>query len=318
MDRADFLLAKRGGTEGLGMTGKMKAQRGWLVPSYALCCTMILVACGETGGPGSANGGTGMNVLGQSRGLVRTEEDVERADIFSVTDRGLWDGRPSLGGVWVAHPDVRDPERVVIRNAATGESVIGALFRRERNNPGPAIQISSDAAEQLGILAGAPTELSVVALRRVEVTVAAPATEDTDATGEIAALAAPEMIEATPLDPVAGAQPAATVPDQGPVEVVLPPAPVAAAPQDPVAAAAVDGAPLPAGASAQIGIFSVRANADAAAATLTAAGFTASVSAQQAGGRSVWRVVAGPVPDQDALARIKALGFVDAFLLTTQ
>jgi hypothetical protein len=89
--------------------------------------------------------------------------------VFDVTDAGLWDGRPSLGGVWVAHPDATDPERVMIRNTETGSFVIGALFRRERENPGPRFQISSDAAAALDILAGAPTELQVIALRREEV-----------------------------------------------------------------------------------------------------------------------------------------------------
>jgi hypothetical protein len=63
--------------------------------------------------------------------------DVEAPEVFDITDAGLWDGRPSLGGVWVAHPDATDPERVMIRNTETGSFVIGALFRRERENPGP-------------------------------------------------------------------------------------------------------------------------------------------------------------------------------------
>jgi rare lipoprotein A len=58
---------------------------------------------------------------------------------------------------------------VLIRNTETGSFVIGALFRRERENPGPRFQISSDAAAALDILAGAPTELQVIALRREEV-----------------------------------------------------------------------------------------------------------------------------------------------------
>tara|TARA_B110000908_G_scaffold167933_1_gene221808 strand:+ start:234 stop:746 length:513 start_codon:yes stop_codon:yes gene_type:complete len=51
------------------------------------------------------------------------ERDIEAPEIFSVTDGGLWDGRPSLGGVWVAHPDVTDPERVIIRNKSNGKFV---------------------------------------------------------------------------------------------------------------------------------------------------------------------------------------------------
>lgn len=98
-----------------------------------------------------------------------SQRDVEAPNVFGVTEAGLWDGRPSLGGIWVAHPDVTQPERVVIKNTANNKSVTGALFRRERNLPGPALQVSSAAAEQLGLLAGAPTKLSVVALRREKI-----------------------------------------------------------------------------------------------------------------------------------------------------
>ena len=81
------------------------------------------------------------------------ERDVEAPEVFQVTEPGLWDGRPSLGGVWVAHPDVTEPERVIVRNEANGKFVIGALFRRERDIPGPRMQASSDAAAALGMLA---------------------------------------------------------------------------------------------------------------------------------------------------------------------
>ncbi len=123
------------------------------------------------------------------------ERDVEAPEVFQQTDTGLWDGRPSLGGVWVAHSDVTDPERVIIRNQANGKFVIGALFRRERDNPGPRFQVSSDAAETLGMLAGAPAELNVTALRREEVPIA-PAAAEPESIGN-------EEIEAAPLDPVA-------------------------------------------------------------------------------------------------------------------
>ena len=92
----------------------------------------------------------------------------EAPETFSVAEPALWDGRPSLGGVWVAHPDVNDPERVVIRDPATGRSTTGALFRRERATPGPQLQVSSEAAEALGLVAGQPTVLEVVALARAE------------------------------------------------------------------------------------------------------------------------------------------------------
>ena len=98
----------------------------------------------------------------------------------------------------MAHPDVTDPERVIMRNPANGQSVVGALFRRERENPGPPLQISSDAAEALGILAGAPTAITVVALRREEVEVTMPEPENP----VIAGLDAPVNVEQTPLDPI--------------------------------------------------------------------------------------------------------------------
>ena len=125
------------------------------------------------------------------------ERDVEAPDVFQVTEPGLWDGRPSLGGVWVAHPTVTDPERVIVRNEKNGKFVIGALFRRERDNPGLTLQVSSDAADALGLTAGQPTTLNVTALRREEV----PETPAPAAVTE--SFDAPENVEETTLDPIA-------------------------------------------------------------------------------------------------------------------
>ena len=129
----------------------------------ALAFGLALGGCAMNGGGDASRAGGGMDLIGESRRSV--ERDVEAPDVFSLEEAGLWDGRPSLGGVWVAHPDVRDPERVIIRNGQNGETVIGALFRRERENPGPRFQISSEAANALGILPGQPTTLRVTALR---------------------------------------------------------------------------------------------------------------------------------------------------------
>ncbi|MEM8881870.1 MAG: SPOR domain-containing protein [Pseudomonadota bacterium] len=133
--------------------------------------------------------------------------EVEAPEVFFAEETALWDGRPSLGGVWIAHPDVTDPERVLMTNAQSGDSVVGALFRRERDLPGPALMLSSDAAASLNVIAGEPTELVVVALRREEIPEdlnipAAPpeaVVEDVAAQGgEDTAL--PESIAATSLD----------------------------------------------------------------------------------------------------------------------
>lgn len=96
------------------------------------------------------------------------ERDVENPKLFDMTAKALWDGRPSLGGVWVAHASVQDPRRVIIRNPGNGKTVVGALFRREIDNPGPPLQLSSDAADALGMLAGQPATIQVTALDRVE------------------------------------------------------------------------------------------------------------------------------------------------------
>lgn len=130
------------------------------------------------------------------------DHDIEAPQVFQTTDKGLWDGRPSLGGVWVATPDAKDPERVIIRNPTNGKFVIGALFRREADNPGPKLQISSDAADALGMLAGEPATLNVTALRREEAAAPVP-----DANKPL--LDAAETVLSTPINDVAATASAA-------------------------------------------------------------------------------------------------------------
>lgn len=263
---------------------------------------LALAAC-EEGLPGFGEGGA---PGATSTTVELVETDVEAPEIFQVTAEGLWDGRPSLGGVWVAHPDVSQPERVIIRNEANGTFVIGALFRRERENPGPVIQVSSDAAEALQMLAGAPAQLNVTALRRQEAAQPAPVSEATDAA--VTDLAPAPEIGVSALDPV----------------------PVAAAAIEAAEAAGVPGTQAPAPAPAtgssnlsrpyiQLGIFSVQANADQLAQSLQAKGLTTRVVAQESQGRSFWRVLVGPATSesqrQTLLDQVKAEGFTDAYFV---
>lgn len=242
-------------------------------------------------------------ISGDASSVRLVERDVEAPDVFQVTDMGLWDGRPSLGGVWVAHPDVTDPERVIIRNTANNKFVIGALFRRERANPGPEFQVSSDAATALGMLAGAPAQLNVTALRREE---APAATPDPAA----AALATDEIEEST-LDPIAGAAAAidAAEADATPVR-----APAPAAPK-PVASGSSLDKPF-----IQIGIFSVEQNARNTATAMRQAGMVPSVLEQSSQGKTFWRVVVGPANTKSEraalLKKIKGVGFDDAYPVT--
>ncbi|MCU9838469.1 SPOR domain-containing protein [Ruegeria sp. WL0004] len=240
----------------------------------------------------------------EARSTKLVERDVEAPDVFQVTEAGLWDGRPSLGGVWVAHPDVKEPERVIIRNASNDKFVIGALFRRERDIPGPRIQASSDAAAALGMLAGAPVQLNVTALRREEVQ-EEPAIDA--ATADTASLEESPEVSETPLDPVAGAAAA--------IEASAPTAQQPATP-------APSETPKPKTSSLdkpyiQIGIFSVEENANRAADQMRAAGMVPTVRQETTNGKPFWRVVVGPAQSKSErtalLDQVKSTGFSDAY-----
>jgi hypothetical protein len=152
---------------------------------FGLATTGFLTGCVEGGKDGTAaNGSTVAAAPAKKKG---GSAEVEAPEIFQTTDSALWDGRPSLGGIWVAAPEVTNPERALMFNPATGKSVTGALFRRERENPGPRLQLSSDAAEALGILAGQPTQIRVTALRKEKAEEAAPEPAPAKETAEVAA-----------------------------------------------------------------------------------------------------------------------------------
>ena len=163
----------------------------------------VLAGCMENDGTLFKSAPSQAGASGGSTRLV--ERDVEAPEVFQATEAGLWDGRPSLGGVWVAHPDVTEPERALIRNTANGKFVIGALFRPSLDRPGPRFQVSSDAAEALSMLAGQPQNLNVTALRREEVPTEEPQAEAVVAEAPAPDMPAPEAVETATLDPVASA-----------------------------------------------------------------------------------------------------------------
>lgn len=252
-----------------------------------------------------------------ARSPVVVERDVEAPNVFSKEEPALWDGRPSLGGVWVAHPDAGEPQRVMMRNLDNGKFVIGALFGRERELPGPKLQVSSDAAAELGMLAGAPANLSVVAIIRE--TVSVEPDKETDA-GE-----GGDAIEAKPLESVADI--AAKAIDKAQQPTVKPvPRPTgnaqeqAIVPQPrPAVSPTIDTGPLEKS-FVQVGIFSVEENANQTAELLRNSGVIPAVKPFTSNNKPYWRIVVGPVDsqsDQRALLRkLEGLGFGDAYPVT--
>lgn len=289
-----------------------KIRAVFLMSAAALALTGCVGGANPFGGKSSADDG----VVPAQKSTRLVDRDTEAPEIFQTTDTALWDGRPSLGGVWVASPEAKDPERVIIRNKANGKFVIGALFRRETLNPGPKLQISSDAAAALGILAGQPQEINVTALRREEVPT------ETDASKPI--LDSSETVETASLDPIAGAAAAIEKADPKGAAPAMPTAPLAPVPATTAASAPASGPapakpaapPAPAatgGKTIQIGIFSVEANAKRAVDALKKAGLSAEIKREESKGKTLWSVTSRG--DAAALAKVKGLGFPDAYFL---
>ena len=295
---------------------------------------LVLVLAGCLNGPGQESDGATRATASSERPATSrmTANDVEAPDVFGIADQGLWDGRPSLGGIWVAYPDVADPERVIIRNQGNGKFVIGALFKRERENPGPRFQVSADAAAALGMLAGAPTRLDVTALRRPEPVAPAPAAlpvpdgepaqAATASAAQVAQSGTGVAREGRSWNPfkrrnAATAATAASGLDAGEVSV----APLEASGQPAQAPAprpeARAAAPALAKPYVAVGNFEQEADASAAVARLRENGLAAEVSRQDNKGKTVWRVLSGPVAskaDRTALIKkAKAMGFSGAY-----
>ncbi len=295
------------------------ASKTTLKVAMALSGAFLLVGCDDTNLPAfmkNSKDASAERATGQRKAASVGERDVEAPEVFQIAEKGLWDGRPSLGGVWVAHPDATDPERVIVRNQSNGKSVIGALFRRERDMPGPRFQVSSDAAETLGMLAGAPAELSVTALRKEDI----PQEPDTPTED----LAAPEEIQQGTLDDPIEAAAAALDKAETAAKAGAKPAPRAAAKPAASAAAAKPARSLPAGNLTkpfiQIGIFSVEKNAKNTAESLRQAGMVPTVKPGNTNGKAFWRVIVGPATTSTEraalLKKIKGLGFADAYFVT--
>ncbi len=259
----------------------------------ALLLVAGLAACDPTtfNFPGRA---PAQNTEGEAVTIVA--RDVEAPEVFRETANGRWDGRPTLGGVWISHPNAVQPERAIIRNPANGQFVVGTLFPGQPATENTPFALSSEAARALGIPAGAILPVGVTALRPEEASTVTTAAESqtTQTTGPMVTTADPT----TPVPAPKGLETNA-------------PAPVI---EQPVVS------DLPAKPYVQIGIFSVEANARATAAGLNKQGISTKVTKMEINGKPFWRVVAGPATSesqkQSLLNKVKAQGFSDAYFVS--
>lgn len=253
----------------------------------------------------------------QTGGTLSLEErDVEAPDVFDVKDKAIWDGLPSFGGVWVAYPGNERPERVTITNEENGKNVVGALFKREAENPGPPLTVSSDAAAALGIVPGQPTLISVRALRREAVEVPGPAVtpgaiEEVSET-TLAPLAAPTESDDALVTEIEGVLDGTAPPKKSPLAPALKagtPAPEVPTQQS---------ANRPSRPYLQVATFSSQTNADAMVKKLAGVDVPGSVKSRKMNnGKTLFLVLAGPANSteefQTMSGKVSSIGIKDAF-----
>jgi len=94
----------------------------------------------------------------------------EKPKILDIAATVIWDGSQTLGGNWVSHPNIKSPQRVLIKNTTNGKSVVGAVFQQTKNFNKGLAAISSDAAKALSISKNKETEIHIVAVTEIEST----------------------------------------------------------------------------------------------------------------------------------------------------
>ena len=288
----------------------------------SLLSALALAGCEE-----GLSGATSETPASTGDTVETVEIDVTAPEAFSITDMALWDGRPTFGGVWIAYPDIEKPERVRIRNEATSKEVIGALYKRERDFPGPKIELSADAAAALGVQAGTPVELTIVALRRKTVEVVVEAEKPVMTTPLRRPVPEPTAVPAPVAEPAE--EPVAVVaPEVEAPAVVVPP--VVEPTPTPIIATDIEETALPPASAAldtadgqgtyiQIATLQSKSRADAVIAKLITAGLEAEIRERQAGGKTLYRIIVGPAKSPEALeimmGVVKELGYKDAIVL---
>ncbi|MGV6838620.1 MAG: SPOR domain-containing protein [Planktomarina sp.] len=239
-------------------------------PALGLIGLLTLTACGPMGAERP-------EYLAPSSEVVA--RDVEAPEVFKMDAMGVWDGTPSLGGVWITHVDAPKNSRAIIRNPANDSFVVGALYQDAPPFGTAEFLVSSDTAAALGMGAGQQTMLNVTALRPTQ----------------------PEPAPAPAVPTPMGTDTAEVLPHEDPAPIPNTPAPASSS------------------AKVQVGLFSVEANANAAARKLQNAGLSASAKATDLNGKTFWNVTAtsanSSLSAAALLTKVKAQGFSDAYLL---
>ncbi|WP_313534159.1 SPOR domain-containing protein [Haematobacter sp.] len=86
-------------------------------------------------------------------------EERSAPDVLRLSGSAVWDGRPTLGGLWIARPGV-ESRRVLVegRNGSAAATLLPNMSRDQR------FQLSSDLAGVLGVSAGQGIAVRVTAL----------------------------------------------------------------------------------------------------------------------------------------------------------
>jgi cell division septation protein DedD len=244
------------------------------------------------------------------------EATPDRA-VFFAEAATLWDGLPSMGGAWIAHPAANPGLMVEALNLETERSLRAPALRLAERAGHPPIQLSAEAALALGMSPGRLARVRLTGLR--EAPAPAPATEiaAADAAIETFALRTAAAAAAGAADVVQSTQP---VPRPEATRVAAAPTPRTPAPNTMApntvapATTALKAAQAQAAPYVQIGAFAEADNAAGAARKLRGRDLPAF---EMPSGR-LRLVLLGPFDDLDAAQAARdvavANGFADAYI----
>lgn len=120
----------------------------------AIVAAVALSACGRPGGPDPRQG---------DGGLELSFEDNPAPSVFQLEGEAVRDTPDGAAGLWAAVSGLDRPERAEAVNVGTGKRVSLALYRARGS--GPAIRLSNEAADALGVK-DQPVNVRITALRR--------------------------------------------------------------------------------------------------------------------------------------------------------